>query len=785
VTLTLALAIGSSTAVYSVVHAVLLRPLPYHASEQIVMIKADVEGFTNVGVLSAPELVDLRERATSAFDGFAGVWGSTGVITEADAEHITFAWVTANTFPLLGVRPIAGRGLNDADEAPNAAPVVLLSEEVWRRRYDADPGAIGRTISIDDRAYTIVGVMPAELKVPRGAFELELRPYDVWMPQTFWENRDQRWLGIIARLREETTLPVADAELAGVAAGLKEAHGSYDESFRLTAVPVHGDLVGGVRPALLALTGAVVFVLLIACTNVAGLLLARGRARQGELAVRRSLGAGRLQLARQLLAESLVLAVVGGAFGVAGAYGLLGLIDQLGPATVPRLDQVALNRPVLFAAVAITLITGLLAGIAPIVQAWRIAPGASLKNDAPTLAAGGRAGVRGGLVAVQIALSVILLTGAGLMLQSIAALRDVDPGFDPSGVVTARVPIAFQGHETGEARWHFYRDLTTRLRALPGVDAAGGISLLPLGGGVLTGPYSHSPETDATFGQLTADYRSVLPGYFDTVRTTIVAGRDFEEADATRNARVVVIDETLARQAWPERSAIGRQIRLLLNPTGNQQEEATAEVIGVVRHARIRDLTTEGLPQIYRPFWLDNPINMFIVARSASNPMMVAPDLRSLTTELGAGRPPHAARLFTEYMDEATAEMRFVTTLLGAFAGIAVALTMVGLYGTVAFLVSSRTREFGVRLALGARPYTIVRLAVTRGLVLTGVGLAVGLAATPLATRALQSTVFGVETGDGPIMAVVAVVLAVIAAGACALPARRATRLDPVRVLRP
>lgn len=783
VTVTLALAIGASTAIYSVLHAVLLRPLPYATPDRLVMIKADVEGFTSVGLLSAPELVDLRERATGSFEGFAGIWGTSGAITGDDPEHITFAWVTANTFPLLGVHPLLGRTFRESDDLPNADRVILIGEELWRRRFNAEATAIGRTIEIDDRSHTIVGVVPANLRVPRGAFALELRHYDAWVPQTFWDNREQRWLGILARLRPGATPETAGAELAGISSDLAREHATYDQTFRLTAVPVHGDLVSGVRPALMALSGAVAFVLLIACTNVAGLLLARGRGRETELAVRRALGASRGRLATQLLTESVVLALAGGVAGLLVAHWCLGLVDLLGPATLPRLDEVALDPMVLLAAGGLTLATGLVAGLAPMLQAARVQPGASLKQDARTSTAG-RARLRGALVVVQLALSLLLLVGAGLMLRSITALRQVDPGFDARGVVAARVPIAFQGHETGESRWRFYRDLADRLRVLPGVEAAGGISILPLAGGLLTGPYSYSVETEAQWGQLTADYRSVLPGYFETVRTPVVAGRDFSAADAALQARVVVIDETLARQAWPDNNAIGQRLRFLMNPGGNRLEPISAEVIGVVRHVRLGDLTADGLPQIYRPFWLDNPINMIMVARTASDPATVTGALRTLTTELGAGRPPHTARLFDEYVDEATAELRFVTILLGAFAGIAVALTAVGLYGIVAFMVSSRTREFGVRLALGAQPGTILGLVLTRGLVLTGLGVAAGLAAAPLVTRALESLVFGVETTDVWTLAIVSLVLGVVATIACVLPARRATRVDPVRVLR-
>ncbi|HSC29340.1 MAG TPA: ABC transporter permease, partial [Vicinamibacterales bacterium] len=316
VIVTLALALGGSTAIYSVLRAVLLRPLPYASADRLVAIRADVEGFTNVGVLSAPELADLRERATGAFEGFAGIWGTSGALTGDDPEHIALAWVTANTFPLLGVDPILGRAFRDADDLPASERVVLIGEELWRRRYGADPAVLGRRVGLDDHSYTVVGVMPANLQVPRGAFALELRRYDAWLPQRFWENRDQRWLGIISRLRPGISLARARDELAAVAGDLSRAYSGYSgQDFRLTAVPLHGDLVRGVRPALMALSGAVAFVLLIACTNVAGLLLARGVGRESEVAIRRALGASHVRLATELLAESLVLAIAGGLAG--------------------------------------------------------------------------------------------------------------------------------------------------------------------------------------------------------------------------------------------------------------------------------------------------------------------------------------------------------------------------------------------------------------------------------------------------------------------------------------
>jgi predicted permease len=784
VVVTLALAIGANTAIYSVLQAVLLRPLPYESPERLVMIRADVEGVTDVGVLSAPELMDLRER-TRSFDAFAGIWGTTGALTGSDPEQVGYAWVTANTFPTLGIDPIVGRMFREEDDLSASENVVLIGEELWRRRFAADPQIVGRGIEVDDVLHTVIGVMPAGVAVPRGAFALGLDHYDLWMPQTFWENRQQRWLGVIGRLKPGATLDVARAELRTLAAALKDEHSEYaNMDFVLHAVPVHGFLVSGVRPALMALGGAVGLVLLIACTNVAALLLVHGRSRERELAVRRALGAGRGRLGRLLVTETLLLAVAGGLAGLVVAQWCLGLVDVLNPANLPRLDDIAIDGTVLGVAASLSLLTGLACALAPVIQATNLDPGPTLKHDSRGGGSNASGRARSLLVVGQVALSLVLLVGAGLMVQTLSAVRGADTGFRPDGVVSFRVPIAYDNHQTGVQRWRFYQDLVPRVRALPGVDAVGGVSLFPLAGGLFTASYAYDADTERAWGQLAADYRTVIPGYFDAIGATIVAGRWFDDADAAASSRVTIVDETLAREAWPEGNAVGQRMKIVMNESGNEQHDDWAEVIGVVRHIRTDDLRTNGAPQIYRPFWLDNALESTIVARVSADPLGILPAVRTIARDLGSGRPIHRERLMSSYVDEAASDTQFISTLLAVFAGIAVTLTVVGLYGVVAYLVSTRTREIGVRLALGATPATVRALVLTHGLRLALIGLVIGLAAAPLLTRPMSSLIFGVTTWDPSTYVAAVLGFATVAAVACLVPARRASRVDPIVSLR-
>lgn len=781
---TLGLAIGANTAIYSVVHAVLLRPLPFAEPDRLVMIRANVEGLADVGVLSAPELLDVRERV-STLGAVGAIWGSSGAITGEAPEQIRLAWVTANLFPLLGVSPVAGRGFLEAEDQSGTDPVVLISEELWRRRFAADPALVGRTIDVDDTTYTVVGVMPAGLAVPRGAFQIGLHAYDVWMPQRFWTTRGQRWLSLIGRLAPGATLTEARADLAALAGSLAGEHAEYaGQDFHLSAVPVHGQLVDRVRPALVALAFAVGFVLLIACTNVAALLLVRARGRAREIAVRRALGASRGQLASQLLAESLILSLLGGAAGLAVAYWGLGLVDLLSPANLPRLNDVALNSTILTGTLAVSVLTGIACSLVPMLQASATDPRGALADDTRTTAGPGHHAGRHTLVAAQLALSVVLLVGAGLMIRTMVAERGQDPGFSAGGVISFRAPIAFQGHETGELRWRFYQDYTDRLRALPGVEAAGGVSILPLDSGLFTAPYAWDVASESGWGQHAADYRTVIPGYFDTIRARVIAGRDFDEADAGQHARVVLVDESLARNAWPGERAVGRRLKVLMNETGNQQFEEWVEVIGVVAHVRMDDLRQDGAPQVYRPFWLDHPTRMTITARLSSDPTAILPAARELAQELGAGRPIHAERLLSGFVDDAAAETRFVSFLLSGFAGIALLMTAVGLYGLIAHMVSLRTREIGVRLALGATPAGVRRLVLASGLRLAAAGLLCGLVLSPVATRGMSTLLFGVGTLDALTYGLAVFGFVAVASIACLLPARRASRVDPIVTLR-
>ena len=785
--LTLGLCLGIGTAIYSVVDGILLEPLPYADPERLALVRADVEGLESVAVLSGPELLDLREQG-DLFEAFGGVWASPASVGEGrDQEPIQYAWVTANLFGILGVDPLLGRHFLEEEDQPNGATPVILSFDLWQRRYGRDPSIIGRRIQIADSRRTVVGVMPEGFRLFRGGSDSPLQTdLDAWIPQTYWVDRDLRWIRIIARLKPGVSFEQAGANLDSITSSLQERHASeYDVAggIRLHLVPLHRDMVDPVRPAMLSLLVAVGFLILIACANISGLLLGRYKGRERELALRTALGAGRRRIVQQVLTENLLLASTGGLLGLLLAHWGVDLILALEPPHLPRLENVALDSTVLAVALTTMIVCGTLFTLAPGVQALRLDVNRTLKEGGPATGSGliGK-WAREFLVVSEVALCLALLIGAGLMVRTFAGVLEIDLGFNPDRVLTFDVATANEAYPDIESRWTFFRDLTDRLDRLPGIERTGGIFNLPLGGGLLAAPYAVDTHDERNWGQQTAQYRPIIPGYFESMRTPLLSGRFFEPSDGQTDRLIVVVDQTLAGQAWGEDNPIGKKIKIELDIANSNPQ--WAEVVGVVPHARLEDVRRVGLPQIYVPFWDVSRPRLTMTVRTTPEPMSMVPSIRSVLVAMGPGRPVRTFRTMGSFVDESTADTRFASMLMSVFAVMAAILASVGLYGVMAYIVKQRGSEIGIRIALGAHRKDILGLIVGKGMTLTLVGVALGLVLSLGLTRLLSSMLYGVQPIDLLTFLTLSVIMIAVAFLATYVPARRASRTDVLDALR-
>jgi putative ABC transport system permease protein len=792
--LTLALGIGANSAIFSVVNGVLLRALPYEQSDRLAMIW----GHRNqepLAEISVPEYWDLRER-TRAFAGVAAFAdGNVNLTGSGRPERIRAGYLTGNTIPLLGVAPAIGRGFTAEEDLPGGPAVVLLSDGLWRRRFGADPAVVGRVLTLDDTPTTVIGVMPPEFQLPThyaGA------PRELWAPMQLDPaiNRAERgwhFLEVIGRLRDGVTLESASAETSSLMRGMLASYPTeYTPEFDGSATAVSQAVVGDVRPALLVLLGAVALLLLIACANVAGLLLARSEARQREIALRTALGAGRPRLVRQLLTESLLLAAAGGLVGLLLAvWGVRGLV-LVAPPSVPRLEAVGIDLRVLGYTLGVTLVTGVLFGLAPALHAVR-------GNLTDALTDGGRAGttgrvrqrVRQALVAGQVAVALVLVTGAGLLVQSFLRLRQVNPGFVPEGLLTARVELSPVRYQANDAKRRFYEALLERLRSVPGVRSAAIARALPMTGKLEIGDWSFVLEGQAASPPLPTDWRPadwqvVSPGYFATMGIPVRQGRDFAASDRLGAPGAIIINRTLARQVWPEGDALGRRVLL----GGGGADSVWRTVVGIVDDVRHRGLAASPRPEMFLPYGQfpagtgTVPPSMHVVLRAAGDPAALAKALGAAVAGLDPDVPLSGVQTMETAMGSWAAERRLIMLLVSGFAVVALVLGSVGIYGVMAHLVTQREREIGVRMALGALPGQILRLVVSQSAWLVGAGIAAGTVGALAATRVLGSLLFQVRPTDPLTFLATALVLIAAAAGATLVPALRAIRTDPAHALR-
>jgi predicted permease len=802
---TLAIGIGANAAIFSVVHTVLLKPLPFARADELVRVTSDLtrRGGMDVG-LSAPELFDYRERA-GVFESMSGLYPITANVTGGDRpERVETLLVDVEYFDILGVKAQVGRLFEKRDYDPGIADFVVLSDGFWRRRFGADPGVIGKPLRIDDDLCTILGVLPPGFRHPGKVIETDV---EVWAPSGWLgppfqgPNRRAYFLqGALGRLKPGVTPEAAQARLDAVAADLRREYASdYPEGdgWAPRLVALQDDLVGGVRPALVVLLAAVGLVLLIGCANVANLQLARASARRREIAVRQALGASRGRLVRQLLTESVVVALAGGLLGLGLAAFGVDLLMRLSPASILRLPEVRIDRIVLLFTLGASLLTGLVFGIVPALSGSASALGETLNEG--SRGASGRRGkqIRSLLVVAEFALALVLLVGAGLLVRTLWSLQRVDVGFESKDVTTASLwlpqpDIRENGRYNDNApRAAFYRKALDRIRSLPGVTEAAGATRVPFNSGRFKSRLEIEGRDAERDGTAVAEGSSASTRYFATLGIPLKSGRDFDERDIEGGAPVMIVSESFARRYFPGEDPIGKRLRFPGLPQQRQVPASAASqappwmsIVGVVGDVRGASLALEAEPAFYRPLLqATSPIFTFVV-RGTSPPSALGRELDANIRALDPELPVFAVRTMDEAMASTVAERRFAMQLLALFAAAALALSAVGIYGVVAYGVAQRTREIGIRMALGARPADVRRMLLAEGGKLAAVGVAAGLAGAFLLTRAMGSLLFGVGPRDPLTLASVPAILAAVALAATFIPARRASRVNPVTALR-
>jgi putative ABC transport system permease protein len=787
----LALGIGATTTIFTVVNGVLLRPLQYEAPDRLANIWNDLgEGAQSLPAVSPLDFRDYKQRSRSFEDFAAAAEGNVanrrGNLTgDGEPERADVVTVTANFFPLLGVRPMLGREFLPEEEVVNGPHVVMLSHRLWERRFAADTALVGRTIQIDGVAHEVVGILPRDfrLQLPTEAFQVT--DGDLWAPIQFDYGqplpRNLTFFTVFGRLAPGVTFEQAQAEMDLIAGQFRSEFPEHAASnLRIRAVPLHYDVVKHARPALLILLGAVGMVLLIACANVANLLLVRGTTRRAEFALRTALGASRWAMVRQVLTESLILALAGGALGLGITTIALGMLRRLHPANLPRLADVQLDTTVLVFTAAICAVTAVLFGSVPALRAAAADPQEHLKAGGRGGSAGGRRGARSLLIVAEVALSVILLVGAGLLIRSFLALQRVNPGYDAGDVLTFELSMPFGKYPGGASRRAFFRDLAGRLEALPGVTSVGLVSQLPLTGSGPLSPFAYDEETARNFESVTADGRNISPEYFEAMDARLIAGRTFTHQDSAGTPPVIIVDESLAKLAWPGQNAVGKQLQL--QPTGTPN--GFAEVVGVVEHMRQHDLTRDILHQIYYPIGQGTPTVMTFVVETALDPMSLVPTVRQTVESMDPDLPVSRLAPMNAYLSEGRAQARFSLVLMSVLGAVALVLTAVGVFGVISYSVSQRTREFGIRLALGEDPRQTRLSVLLGGMRLVLVSIGIGLVGSLAVTRLIAGLLYQVRPADPITFAGIALLLAMVALLACYLPARRATRVDPALTLR-
>jgi putative ABC transport system permease protein len=774
---TLALGIGATTAMFTVVNSVLLRPLQFPEPERIVLLEGvnPRQGIKQSN-MSVPDVVDWQQQSQS-FEHIAGffTWGAF-LATGDETERVRAAEVSPEFFPVLSAQPLSGRVFQAGDAQAQSEPVTVISYGLWQRRFGGAAGVVNSKVTLSGVTNTIVGIMPAGFNYPDNT---EL--WTAFRLDGTGERRDNRYVNVIGRLKPGVPIAQGQTEMDTINQRLAQNYVETNSGWSVRLTELRERMVGELRPSLLMLFGAVAFVLLIACANVANLLLARAAYRQKEIALRTALGASRWRVVKQLLTESLLLSVVSGAIGLALSVWLIKLLIGISPPNSPRFDEISINWQVFAFAFGLTILAGLLFGLVPALQTSRTDLNETLKESGRSGAPGkSRNRIGGFLIVSEVALSFVLLAGAGLLIKSFMHLREIDPGFQPENVLAVRLSLPSGKYKQGEPRAQIYQQLVEKVKTTPGVQTAGAVLSLPLGGdtfnvgrGVLLEGRNPVPEEASN-----AAYLTVTPDYFRTLNIPLKEGRTFTDHDNSQSPKVVIVNETMARRLWPGQSPVGRRFSIW------RDEKFSREVVGVVGDTKA-ELDKEGEQQMYVPYAQDaNWGSLSLVVRTNGEPASFAGAVREAIKSVDKGVATYNVKTMNDVVSTSAAPRRVPMLLLTAYAGVAMLLAVIGIYGITSYYVTQRTHEIGVRMALGAQIADVLKLVLRRAMLLAVTGVVAGIAGAIAVTRYLETLLFGVKPIDVITFALVALGLVLVALLASLIPARRATKVDPLTALR-
>ncbi len=786
--ITLGLGIGANTAIFSVVNAVLLRPLPFKDPDRVVLIWGFLPKYaqtTDKLPSAAPNYLALASQSQSfehlcAFRSWS--WQLTG---GGEPEQLQGARVSANFFAAVGASPMLGRPFDVQEDAPNRSPVAIISHGLWQRQFGSDGNIVGRTMTLSGQTVTIIGVMPQGFRFPGGANLIPGLQFafqnDVWLPLALSEEEKQQQgnlnLAMLGRLKPGVTTAQAQLETRSIQSGLPLGKIGYT----VNLIPLYQQMSGGVRRLMLVLLATVAFVLLIACANVANLLLTRATSRQREIAIRVALGAGRLRVIRQLLTESVLLSLLGGAIGIVLASWGNSFLVSLIPKDVPRIQEVGIDLRILAFGLGISFVTGIIFGLVPALQSSKVDLNESLKEGSRGMTSGTRQNrIRNALVVSEVSLAVVLLIGATLLTRSFVQLLNTSPGFDASNVlkiyvVLPNVPPSRYANESEQVA--FFQQLIDRISTVPGVESSAGVASLPLSGAFESTDVIVEGQPTEAGARPQADYNTITPNYFDVLKIPVLKGRRFTTQDVKDAPRVLIVNDVLAQRMWPNEEPIGKRLRVGF-------ETDFREVVGVVSTNKQSDLISEARPTMYMPHAQFPNGGLTLVMRTKGDPLSLAPVIREHVRLQDRDIPVSQIGTMEEVLSASVAQQRFTMLLMGLFAGLALILALVGIYAVMSYLVTLRSHEIGIRLALGAGMNDVLQLMLKTGLSLTLAGIAIGLGAAWALTRFMSSLLFGVTATDPLTFAGVPLLLAVVALIACYLPARRATKVDPLVALR-
>lgn len=770
----LALGIGANTATFSVVNAVLLRPLPYEKPEQLVRLSEQNPQLTPTAV-SYPNFLDWREQNRVFSQMAAFKYLSFTVTGEGIPEQLDGQVVSSDFFSTLGIQPIAGRTFLPAEDKPGSPAVAIISDRLWQRRYSGDAGLIGRAITLNERPHTVIGIAPRDFQLGG--------PYDVWIPfgqvldSPGWLERDTRpGTFVLARLKDNVALDEARANLMGIARVLAQEYPATNTGRGINVVPLHDVVVGNTRPVLLTLFGTVVFLLVIACANVANVLLLRATVRRKEIAIRMALGASRARILSRLLTESILLAIIGGAFGVVIAVLGVYVLVNIAPDILPRVQQISVDGRVLTVTLIVSILTGIVFGLIPSFHVFKSDPNLVLKEGGRGSSTNLGRRVQGLLVVIEVALSLVLLIGAGLLLKNFYRLRQINPGFDTSNVLTMGIDLPSSKYENKNSKVFFQR-LLEQVRAQPGVSSAGITTALPLAGGLWENKVLVEGQPPSDQGT-TVDWLTASPDYFKAMGIPLMSGTLFTERDDKNRASVLIIDETLAKQLFGSAdAALGKRMSL-------NKREQPSEVIAVVGNVKYNGVAERSRPAVYETY-TQFPVNsVYLAIRSTGDPLSIVGTVRNQVLAMDKDLPVTEIRSMEQILENSNVSQKVTMFLLNTFSVLALILASAGLYTVVSYAASQRTHEIAIRVSLGASYRDVLKLIVKQGMGLAVIGVGLGLILSFALTRLMASLLFAVDTADPMTFIILSIVLTFITFAACYIPARRATKVDPMIVLR-